>query len=85
MKITVRFFASIREQLDCSCEEISLPEAVRNVGQLRQFLIERGGVWQDALSYEKPIRMACQFEMASEETGLSEGCEIAFFPPVTGG
>ncbi len=85
MKITIRFFASIREQLDCSDEEISLPESVGNIGQLRLFLIERGGVWRDALSYEKPVRMACQFEMASEETALSDGCEVAFFPPVTGG
>ncbi len=85
MKISVRFFASIREQLGCSLEEIHLPEQVRSVGQLRMFLIERGGVWGEVLSFDKPVRMACQLEMASDDSELTDGCEVAFFPPVTGG
>jgi molybdopterin synthase sulfur carrier subunit len=31
------------------------------------------------------VRMACNQTMAEESTLLSEGCELAFFPPVTGG
>ena len=85
MRILVRFFAGIREQLGCSVEEVQLPETVRNIGQLRMFLIGRGGVWSDALSFDKPVRVACQFEMASDDTELEEGVEVAFFPPVTGG
>lgn len=85
MKIHLRFFAGVREQLGLSDETVTLPDAVKTVGQLRQFLMQRGSEWQTALSYDRPVRMACRLEMATEETVLTEGCEVAFFPPVTGG
>ena len=85
MRIHLRFFARVREQLGISEETLMVPDDVRTVGQLRRFLMERGAVWQEVLSYDRPVRMACRFEMASDETALTEGCEVAFFPPVTGG
>ncbi len=85
MRIHLRFFASVREQLGLTEETVILPDAVKTVGQLRQFLMARGAVWQEALSYDRHVRMACCFEMADDETLLTEGCEVAFFPPVTGG
>ena len=85
MRIHLRFFARVREQLGISEETLVVPDAVRTVGQLRRFLMGRGAVWQEVLSYDRPVRMACRFEMASDETALTEGCEVAFFPPVTGG
>jgi len=33
----------------------------------------------------RALRMACNQQMAEPATPLSEGCELAFFPPVTGG
>lgn len=85
MKVCLRFFASVREALGISEENLVLPDTVMTVGQLRRFLMERGAVWQEILSYDRPVRMACCLEMATEETKLTEGCEVAFFPPVTGG
>ena len=38
-----------------------------------------------ALPPGRSLRMACNQVMADEATPLSEGCEVAFFPPVTGG
>jgi molybdopterin synthase sulfur carrier subunit len=29
--------------------------------------------------------VACNQHMAEPDTPISEGCEVAFFPPVTGG
>lgn len=85
MNIQLRFFASVREALGTSQETVSVPEQVRTVGQLRQHLRERGGGWAEALAEGRALRMACNQQMADTNTILSEGCEVAFFPPVTGG
>lgn len=85
MKIRLRYFARIREALGVSEECISVPDSVRTVGDVRQYLMERGDVWQDVLQEKNGLRMACQLKMADSHTELTEGCEVAFFPPVTGG
>ncbi len=85
MNIRLRFFASVREALGISEEVVSVPETVTTVGQLRLFLVARGQSWAHALSPERRIKMACDFAMAAADTPLTEGCEVAFFPPVTGG
>ncbi|MET3106603.1 molybdopterin synthase sulfur carrier subunit [Oxalobacteraceae bacterium GrIS 2.11] len=86
--IQLRFFASVREQLDCAEQIVVLPPEVTTVGAVRQWLIARGGVWAEALAPERPLRMAYQQVMCDESEPLSlsqSSQEIAFFPPVTGG
>jgi molybdopterin synthase sulfur carrier subunit len=85
MNITLRFFASVREALGTSNETLSLPDEARTVGQLRALLVARGGVWQQALGEGRVLRMACNQVMCTADTALNDGCEVAFFPPVTGG
>lgn len=85
MNIQLRFFASVREALGGGQETVSVPDSVRTVGDLRNFLRERGGVWSETLAEGRALRMACNQQMADASTVLSEGCEVAFFPPVTGG
>ena len=85
MKIQLRFFASIREALGTSQETLDLPPQVDTVGALRSHLRERGEAWTAALAPGRALRMACNQQMADEATPLCEDCEVAFFPPVTGG
>ncbi len=85
MNIQLRFFASIREALGASHETLALPPGVATVGALRALLRERGGDWAVALAPNRALRMACNQLMADEATPLTDGCEVAFFPPVTGG
>lgn len=85
MKIQLRFFASVREVLGLSQESIELPDQVKTVGQLRAFLIARGGVWAEALAEGRSLRMAYDHDMTESDTTIAEGGEVAFFPPVTGG
>lgn len=83
--IKLRFFASVREKLNCSEETVLLPPEVTTVGQVRQWLIARGGVWADALGQSQNLRMAYQLDVCDAEKKIANGHEIAFFPPVTGG
>jgi len=85
MKIQLRFFASLRERLGTSQESVDLPTGIATVGALRAWLRERGGAWADALAEGRAVRMACNQQMCDVAAPLSEGCEVAFFPPVTGG
>jgi molybdopterin synthase sulfur carrier subunit len=85
MKIKLRFFASVREALGTSNEAVELPEDVKTVGAVRDFLIARGGAWAEALGRERALRMAFDQVMCEADTPVREGGEVAFFPPVTGG
>lgn len=85
MKISLRFFASVREALGVSQDELILPPDVHTVGAVRDLLIARGGAWAEALSHERALRMAFNHVMCDPATPLAAGGEVAFFPPVTGG
>ena len=85
MKIQLKFFASVREALGVADEEANVPDSVTTVGDVRAWLRVRGGAWADTLAEGRALRMACNHEMTDPDRRLSEGCEGAFFPPVTGG
>jgi molybdopterin synthase sulfur carrier subunit len=85
MNIQLRYFAGVREALGLAHETVALPGHVTTVGEVRTFLQQRGGAWADALAEGRALRMACNHQMTDAGTPISEGCEVAFFPPVTGG
>jgi molybdopterin synthase sulfur carrier subunit len=85
VKLTVLYFASLREAVGCAREDLTVPPQVSTAGALRAYLRERDVVWRDALAEDKAIRMAVDQAMAHADTALREGAEVAFFPPVTGG
>ena len=85
MNIQLRFFASVREKLGTSQEAVSLPAHVRTVGEVRAYLRERGGAWAEVLADERALRMAYNQEMTDAKTMVTDGCEIGFCPPGTGG
>ncbi len=85
INISLRFFASVREKIGMSEEALALPAGITTVGAVRLLLAARGGVWFDALGEGRVLRTACNQVMCSPDTALTEGCEVAFFPPVTGG
>jgi sulfur-carrier protein len=81
--VSIKYFASVREALGTSSESVST--SVRTVAQLRDELIARGGAFEKILSRGQALRVALNHTMTEETALLSEGCEVAFFPPVTGG
>lgn len=85
MKISLRYFASVREQLGTGQESLELPAGAVTVGAVREALVARGGAWAEALGQGRAVRMACNQVMCGPETAVVDGAEVAFFPPVTGG
>ena len=85
MTITVklRFFASLREKLG-EGETLVLPEG-STVAAVRLALQARGSVHAQALAPGRAVRSALNQKMCADSALLSDGDELAFFPPVTGG
>lgn len=82
--LKICYFASVREQLGKSEENLSLPDQVATVGELSTLLAERGEQWK-ILADEKSVLIAVNQQVSSREQVLHGSEEIAFFPPMTGG
>lgn len=83
MKLTVRYFASIREAAGTASETLDTEAAT--IAELRAELLGRGGALAQALAAGRAVRSALNQQLTHEHAGLCDGDEVAFFPPVTGG
>ena len=83
--LKVLFFGRFREELGCG--ELSLEFSARCSDLerlLSALMIDQGDKWIEVLSQDNVI-CAVNQEVATVNLSLSDGDEIAFFPPVTGG
>jgi molybdopterin synthase sulfur carrier subunit len=89
MRAHIRYFAGVREQLGAgetvSWDETGDASAPRTVGELRAWLAQRSPDHAQALDGGKGLRMAFNQTLCAPDQPLSDGAEVAFFPPVTGG
>jgi sulfur-carrier protein len=83
MKVSIKYFASIRENVGLGHEAFDTQAST--LGTLRDALIARGGVYADSLARGRAVRVALNQVMSDESAALTDDCEVAFFPPVTGG
>lgn len=83
--VTLLYFASLRESVGCSREQVALPSGNATVASLVDELRARDGRWTEAFAAGKQWRVAVNQQMANAATPLKPGDEVAFFPPVTGG
>ena len=76
MKVTVKFFASLRERLGQDRTEVEVDDASR----VRD-------VWRAVADWEPDARVlaAVNARHAPLDAAVADGDEVAFFPPVTGG
>jgi molybdopterin synthase sulfur carrier subunit len=83
LSVNLKYFASIREAVGQGSERWTTQAATLQA--LRDELIARGGAYAEVLAYGRAVRMALNQDLCDESAALSQGCEVAFFPPVTGG
>lgn len=82
MLVTIKYFASIREAIGCASEQRET--VATSLADLRDELLAADPAYV-CLSRGRAVRMALGQMMSDESALLTPGCEVAFFPPVTGG
>lgn len=83
--INLRFFARLREELQTGAETMEYSSETPTVEDVVAQLKSRGGIWGDVFGDEQTVLVAVNQEMCDRDTSISDGDEVAFFPPVTGG
>jgi molybdopterin synthase sulfur carrier subunit len=78
------YFASLRERLGLSDEEVFLPSEARTVADVIAFLAGRDEIYESVFS-GGVFRAAIDKRHAKLEAPIDGAREIAFFPPMTGG
>lgn len=79
----ILYFASLAESLGLKSEEIETNAS--DVASLIKALRDRGEPYASTFAGDTRILSAVNQEMASMDTAIKAGDEVAFFPPVTGG
>jgi len=82
--INVLYFARLREQLQKESEQLEITSEITDINSLVKTLRTRGDVWEEVFSSTMVVYAVNQ-AVAKGTTQLSDGDEVAFFPPVTGG
>lgn len=78
MSITVKFFASLKEQFDSPEQSLEHSGAGMTVSDVWRAVSQDVEIPANVLS-------AVNLEYARADDPVAEGDEVAFFPPVTGG
>jgi molybdopterin synthase sulfur carrier subunit len=85
MLVRTRYFAGLRELAGVGMEQIEIAEPRISVAQLQERLAARNRTLAEAFAQQRLLRMSVDFCMCGPEHELTGDCEVAFFPPVTGG
>lgn len=82
--LTINYMAKLREELDCSTEQIEWQGGT--VDELLDFLRQRGEPWQSTLSAANVYKVAINSEIVHDTSArLAPDAVVALLPPVTGG
>ena len=84
--IKIHYFASVRERLNQAEEQLVLPEEVSSIEDQIEHLQIINPSFKSVMDSSKKILVAVnQTVVVDLDYKLSEGDEVAFFPPMTGG
>lgn len=79
------YFASVREAIGFAEEERELPPHIANVRDVLSWLADQSSTHSLAFANRDRLRFALDQNMVTEDAPISNGKELAIFPPVTGG
>ena len=85
MRLTLKYFASLREALGAGGALDWTPDAEPTAAALRAWLRAQSDAHAQALAPGRAVRVAVDQVLADDSAPLRDGAEVAFFPPVTGG
>ena len=84
MTVKVVFFASLREELGVNSVDLQISDSSSVSSLISQLADQHSAEWLAILTAQN-IRIAVNQNIITDDIGVIDGDEVAFFPPVTGG
>ena len=81
----ILYFAWLREQIGHAEEDVIPPPHVTTVGALTEWLASSSPGHRKAFAKRGSLKIAVDQTFARDDTSIAGACEIAYFPPFTGG
>ncbi len=81
----ILYFAWVKQRTGIAQETVELPDTVKTVADVIDWIRTRGPEFAHAFEDTRVIRAAVDQVHARLDTQIEGAGEIAFFPPVTGG
>ncbi len=85
MRVTILYFAWVREAVGVAKEELNLPQSAQTPLDIIAYLATRSAGHAAAFADTSRLRCAVDQTVTALECEIGDAREIAFFPPVTGG
>lgn len=84
MPVEIRYFAAVREALDCESEDLSMEELPNDptAEDVWNVLCERHPQLSE---WRSRVRLALNRDFVGDDVGVEDGDEFAVIPPVAGG
>lgn len=79
------YFAWLRDSMGCESEEIVLPDEVRNVGMLLDWLPTQDERFMKAFEYIDVVLVSVNRHHADRDHPLRDEDEVMLSPPIAGG
>ena len=84
MTVKIVFFASLREKLGVNSVDLQISDSSSVSSLISQLADQHSAEWLAILTGVN-IRIAVNQKIITDDIGVIDGDEVAFFPPVTGG
>lgn len=81
----INYFASMREAIGKGQETLSLPDTVKTIDQLIDWLASSDDAYHRAFADRAAINVAVNETLVDQNTILNDTDTLAIFPPMTGG
>ena len=85
MRLTILYFAWVRERIGQAEDVVTIPHELVTIADLITWLAARGGGYAEAMAAPERLRAAIDQNFVGLDALLAGAREVAIFPPVTGG
>jgi len=83
--LKIIYSAWFKDAVGCEEEEITLPDGVRDVGQLIDWLAGRGPRYEAAFEFVEVIKVVVNKVLVRNDHSVKDDDEVIFVPPIGGG
>ena len=79
------YFAWLRDSMGCESEDIVLPQEIRNVGMLLEWLPTQDERFMRAFEYIDVVMVSVNRQHANRDHPVRDADEVVLAPPIAGG